>query len=48
LLLRLGLRNDKHCCEAFESRMPFPEVNMLRDVLDTSPRDAFTTLPKDR
>lgn len=41
-------RKYKHCCEPFESRMPFPNVNMLRYVLDTSPRDIYATLPKSR
>jgi tetratricopeptide (TPR) repeat protein len=41
-------RKYKHCCEQFDSRMPFPEVNMLRYVLDASPRDAYAALPASR
>ncbi len=41
-------RKYKHCCENLESAMPFPEVNMLRYVLDASPRSVFASLPGTR
>ena len=41
-------RKYKHCCEQFDNTMPFPEVNMLRYVLDATPRGAFAALPASR
>jgi tetratricopeptide (TPR) repeat protein len=41
-------RKFKQCCEPFEGQMPFPEVNMLRYVLDATPREVFAALPGSR
>ncbi len=41
-------RKFKQCCEPFEGRMPFPELNMLRYVLDATPREDFAALSGSR
>jgi len=41
-------RKYKQCCAQFDSAMPFPEVNMLRYMLDASSRDVFVALPASR
>ena len=38
-------RSYRQCCEAIDSAMPFPNVNMLRYVLDATPREAYAALP---
>lgn len=38
-------RKFKHCCQPLEGLVPFPEVNMLRYVLDVSPREVYAGLP---
>lgn len=38
-------RKYKHCCRAIDGTMPFPEVNMLRYVLDTMPKKDYASLP---
>lgn len=41
-------RKYKHCCEPIDSGMPFPAINMLRYVLDATPRAAWAALPASR
>jgi tetratricopeptide (TPR) repeat protein len=41
-------RRFRQCCEAIDSAMRFPEVNMLRYVLDAAPRGAYAGLPETR
>jgi tetratricopeptide (TPR) repeat protein len=38
-------RKYEQCCQPFDGQVPLPEVNMLRYVLDVSPRAVFAELP---
>lgn len=41
-------RKYKHCCERLGDVTPFAELNMLRYVLDASPRSVYAGLPASR